>query len=87
MKDYRMPDGNEPQAFIFQIKDFDGEQFSPVFEQSSIGMAKRIFKIKTLKDVPEGIDLSSFELWLVGIRRNMDIELIRKLVMIGDKDE
>lgn len=80
-------DGQDAEAFLFIIKDVDGEMNSPIFEQSSIAMAKRVFKHKTLKDVPEGLDLATFELWCVGVRRKMEIKLTMSLEMRGDDNE
>lgn len=77
----------KPDAYLFVVEDTVAEIFSPVFEQSSIAAAKRVFKHKTLKEIPEGVELDSFKLHLVGSRRGAFFIMGSFLVMTGDKDE
>lgn len=83
--------GNENErhidaAWLFVVEDVPAETCSPVFEQSSVASAKRIFINKTLKDMPEGFVSSDFVLWLVGRRLGSDVFTVKRKLMEGDKD-
>lgn len=67
MEGRRLPD-SKPDALLFVVKDVCAELVSPVFEQSSVKSAERVFAHKTLKELPEGVEKSELELWFVGER-------------------
>lgn len=77
----------KPDSYLFVVEDTEAELFSPVFEQSSIAAAKRVYKLKTLKELPEGVNVESFKLHLVGSRRGRSFIMGDFLLMTGDKDE
>ena len=77
----------QAKSFLFVVEDIVAGEFSPVFEQSSIDAAKRVFLLKTLKQLPEGFDVRDFALHCVGSRIGVDINQFdgAGLVMKGDQ--
>lgn len=79
-------ENNQDGAELFVVYDAAADICSPVFEQSSVGAARRVFRLKTLKEIPEGFDASDFSLWYVGRRRGVTLSSDIKLVAVGNEE-
>lgn len=77
---------SKPTSLLFVIEDVVAEQFSPVFEQPTVAAGERIFKTKTLGEVPEGVPKSDFKLWLVGARFGLTFVMGSVLLLNGAED-
>lgn len=59
---------------LYQVYDHVARVFSPVFEQSSDEAAKRVFRLKTMKEVPAEAEKADWLLFRVGTRKGYMIE-------------
>lgn len=64
---------NVPDAYLYVVVDGEADLCSPVFECPNDAVAIRNFRLKTVKEIPEGFDKSKFLLYRVGTRIMTDV--------------
>lgn len=86
MKEVNNETANQPEAYLFVVEDKPAGIVSPVFEQSSTAAACRVFRLKTLKDLPEGFDPLDLTLYLVGKRSGTIVQSLVPMPLMNGNE-